>query len=651
MVVKVELYIYNFGSITTISNSTFSNNTATEGSTVYNSAGDINIVNSILYGNDNCSGTITSLGHNIDSGDTCGFDQEGDVGGVDGYETLHEFELSTGGAPDQISLLEYDEKFYGMTYNGGSFGCCGGNGVIFEYDPDLDIYNVLHEFEDNSGKNPHGSLIESNEKLYGMTQGGGGDDYGVIFSLDPVENVYSVLHEFDGSDGEEPYGSLIEVNNKFYGMTSVGGSGGYGVIFEYDPIEDVYAILHEFDSENGSIPYGSLLEESGILYGMTYSGGSGDYGTIFEYNLSEETFAVLHEFDGVEGGEPYGSLISSEGKFYGMTYSGGADNFGVLFEYNPSDVGDEYEVLYEFNGTFGENPKGSLINFDGKFYGMTLLGGLEDDQGVVFSYDPINDTYQVLYYFEDDDGSGYNATGSFIESDGFLFGATSYGGAEDYGTIFSFDHNPLGLDPSGLADNGGSVETIALAEGSVAIDAGDDEQAPETDARGYARVGNSDIGAYEYGATPPEETCRDGIQNQNETSIDEGGACEERSLVISSGSSRSTRTNFKAKQVLLNTLPTPVGTPSPVGAPSSPSSPLPPTYKTLKLGMTDPEVKLLQIYLNTHGFPVSLIGPGSIGLETNFFGPKTKAAVILFQKAKGLVPDGMVGPKTKAAMI
>jgi peptidoglycan hydrolase-like protein with peptidoglycan-binding domain len=66
--------------------------------------------------------------------------------------------------------------------------------------------------------------------------------------------------------------------------------------------------------------------------------------------------------------------------------------------------------------------------------------------------------------------------------------------------------------------------------------------------------------------------------------------------------------------------------------------------------MNDPEVKLLQIYLNTHGFPVAPTGPGSLGLETTFFGPKTKASVILFQQSKGLTPDGVVGPLTKSQM-
>jgi hypothetical protein len=53
----------------------------------------------------------------------------------------------------------------------------------------------------------------------------------------------------------------------------------------------------------------------------------------------------------------------------------------------------------------------------------------------------------------------------------------------------------------------------------------------------------------------------------------------------------------------------------------------------LKLGSIGDEVKQLQIFLNTHGFPLSQIGNGSLGHETNYFGQKTKDALIKFQEA------------------
>jgi len=53
----------------------------------------------------------------------------------------------------------------------------------------------------------------------------------------------------------------------------------------------------------------------------------------------------------------------------------------------------------------------------------------------------------------------------------------------------------------------------------------------------------------------------------------------------------------------------------------------------LGLHSVDPDVKQLQIFLNTHGFPVAAEGPGSPGFEVETFGPSTKAALEKFQEA------------------
>lgn len=62
-----------------------------------------------------------------------------------------------------------------------------------------------------------------------------------------------------------------------------------------------------------------------------------------------------------------------------------------------------------------------------------------------------------------------------------------------------------GVDPKlgTLADHGGTTQTIRIPYNSPARDAGDDAFAPATDQRGVARVGTSDIGAYEWTNTAP----------------------------------------------------------------------------------------------------------------------------------------------------
>jgi hypothetical protein len=71
--------------------------------------------------------------------------------------------------------------------------------------------------------------------------------------------------------------------------------------------------------------------------------------------------------------------------------------------------------------------------------------------------------------------------------------------------------------------------------------------------------------------------------------------------------------------------------------------------KNLKYLMLDNEVKELQKFLNTHGYPVSLTGAGSNGLETTKFGSLTQKALIKFQKANNITPAvGYFGPITRA---
>lgn len=71
-----------------------------------------------------------------------------------------------------------------------------------------------------------------------------------------------------------------------------------------------------------------------------------------------------------------------------------------------------------------------------------------------------------------------------------------------------------------------------------------------------------------------------------------------------------------------------------------PPTPIPPTDSagriTLRRGATGELVKKVQT-------KVGVTADGN-------FGPKTEAALRVFQRAKGLVPDGIVGPKTWAAL-
>lgn len=91
--------------------------------------------------------------------------------------------------------------------------------------------------------------------------------------------------------------------------------------------------------------------------------------------------------------------------------------------------------------------------------------------------------------------------------------------------------------------------------------------------------------------------------------------------------------------------PTPTSTP-PATTAKSPSSgfaiAIPAAAKALKLGDRGAAVRALQRALSQLGF--------AVGTPDGIFGQKTREAVVSFQQAHGLSPDGVVGPQTARAV-
>jgi surface protein len=204
----------------------------------------------------------------------------------------------------------------------------------------------------------------------------------------------------------------------------------------------------------------------------------------------------------------------------------------------------------------------------------------------------------------------------------------------DYISAAAFDENDV-LYGSRIYNDSNDLVTIDTITGVITSPGETDDM--------------DDMDAIAFLIVPPVLGCTDeDATNFNpEADTDDGSCIAPRS---SSGSSPSRRVTPIAPPTV-SVLPpnAPLTNLPPSSGPSAP-----PVFKSpnnFKPGTTGEDIKELQHYLNTHGFPISPIGPGSLGLETNYFGPKTKAAVILFQKAKGLVPDGIVGPLTKSKMI
>jgi hypothetical protein len=103
--------------------------------------------------------------------------------------------------------------------------------------------------------------------------------------------------------------------------------------------------------------------------------------------------------------------------------------------------------------------------------------------------------------------------------------------------------------------------------------------------------------------------------------------------VFSSGGSPAPTTT-----TLAATTPAPSPPPTPLPTPVAPPAPA----TTLKPGDTGAQVKVLQRALTLLGYPA--------GKVDGDYGPATVSAVMSFQSKSGLAPDGVVGPKTLAAL-
>ncbi|MBP9668923.1 MAG: peptidoglycan DD-metalloendopeptidase family protein [Candidatus Pacebacteria bacterium] len=73
--------------------------------------------------------------------------------------------------------------------------------------------------------------------------------------------------------------------------------------------------------------------------------------------------------------------------------------------------------------------------------------------------------------------------------------------------------------------------------------------------------------------------------------------------------------------------------------------------RDLEVGMEGEDVRALQKILNGAGFTIAETGDGAPGSESTYFGARTRAALIAFQKAKGITPAaGYFGSKSRGIL-
>jgi uncharacterized repeat protein (TIGR03803 family) len=266
---------------------------------------------------------------------------------------------------------------------------------------------------------------------------------------------FTILHHFGSvtNDGRYSVSTLTLDGTTLYGMAAAGGMAGTGIIFRINTDGSGYQILHHFTgttNNDGALGVvggiaggaGPLVLDGGTLYGATRYGGTYDRGTVFKIDTNGNNYTILYHFNGTDGSRPGGALTRDGTTLYGLTPYGGANNLGVAFRLNTDGSG--FTNLYTFSSASGSTPFGFPTLSGTSLYGMTYNGGVSN-LGVIFRLNSEGGGYAHLHDFVGGSNDGRQARGSLTLSGTNLYGMTTMGGSSGWGVVFR-----MNMDGSGF---------------------------------------------------------------------------------------------------------------------------------------------------------------------------------------------------------
>jgi len=338
---------------------------------------------------------------------------------------------------------------YALTPKGGAYN----DGAIISFTPATGAESVLWSFGSGTdGAGPTGSLTynANNGLFYGTTQVGGTyNQGGTLFTFDPVTNLEHKVWNFgNGSDGAGPGADLTydAGNGLYYGQTITGGTVA-GVIFSFNPTNNSEAVIYDFDgsiSGDGSTDF-YYDASQGILIAP---GTGGQYfdGDLFSIDPSTQTISDLWDFgNGTDGSGLWGfgsvAYDASNGLFYINTSRGGANNKGAIISFNLSTLTEN--VVYSFTGGTDANYVNESLAYDasnGLFYGTSFSGGA-NNLGTIFSFNPTTNAESVVHSFAGgaDGANPFGGIPVYDAANGLFYIMTNIGGTNNTGTIVSFN--------------------------------------------------------------------------------------------------------------------------------------------------------------------------------------------------------------------
>jgi uncharacterized repeat protein (TIGR03803 family) len=367
------------------------------------------------------------------------------------FTTLASFRfVQTGAFPQYMSLAEgNDGNLYGTAPGGG----VDFVGTVFKITTSGEL-TFLCYFDVSGcpyGADPLAGLIHASDgNLYGTAWQGNASGsnvtygWGTIFGITTVGQpitLYGFCSQTNCADGGDPFAPLMQASDgKLYGTAFNGGAKGYGTVFAITT-SGTFTSLHSFRYADGAGPVAGLIQgKDGNFYGTTVYGGAHDAGTVFQMTPAGK-LKTLHSFGAAQDGAiPYAALVqASDGNFYGITYGGGTHGHGTVYRITASG---QLTTLYNFCSqkkcADGASPYAGLIQAsDGNLYGATSKGGASN-WGMLYAITPAGQL-TALHSFcgkKNCVDGAYPLGGLLQASDGNLYGTTAEGGTYESGTVY-----------------------------------------------------------------------------------------------------------------------------------------------------------------------------------------------------------------------
>jgi len=231
--------------------------------------------------------------------------------------------------------------------------------------------------------------------LWGTTQVGGPDDHGILYSTRYDGTGQEIKKTFTYTNPGMATGRNCPTlyNNKLYSLLSKGNSISEGVIItEYDPATNVYIRKADLlDIGIHEVTGSALTVCNGKLYGLSYDPGA-DNAVLFEFNPASNGLTVKYQFNAGNGKNPAGDLTLFNNKLYGITRLGGANDEGVIYEFDPAtNIYTKKKDLSE--ATTGKFIEGTFSVYNNKLWTVTSSYQNDVTEGAIISYDPATNVF------------------------------------------------------------------------------------------------------------------------------------------------------------------------------------------------------------------------------------------------------------------